>query len=406
LIAVTMLVVLVNFIVDPYDVFGTPRITAISILKPSPRDHTMLSKTYQVARAHPVTVVAGSSVAYLGIDSFSAAWPSGMAPVYNYGSPGSYTSNSLRTLQEAVFAGGVRNAVVFLDFQNFFIPEPAATFTENDRRFRFTPNGAANPFRPWQMAEDMFLSLATMSALLDSVTTAISQGRPDVLNLAPDGSTSQADFINAARADGMNALFAEKNAFEAEKAARLARTTAGSQGPVPNLDVIAGLIEFARSHGVRLTLVIAPHHMDTSELYWRTGLWTRVEQFKTEVTTLVARDDSDVTLWDFLDYSAFSTETIPVAGDRRTPTHWFWEANHFKKQLGDIMLQRMFDGSAAAFGVALTPENVADRNAEVRAQRRAVVCDRSEPLPLPGVAKPLDDKCGLDGLVLQQHGPT
>ena len=100
--------------------------------------------------------------------------------MYNYGIPGGYaTSTSLRTLEEAVSAGGVKNAVVFLDFQNFFVPEnPASSLTEEERRFRFTPDGAPNPYRRRQVAEDMFLSLATMSALIDSITTVAGQRNP------------------------------------------------------------------------------------------------------------------------------------------------------------------------------------------------------------------------------------
>ena len=42
---------------------------------------------------------------------------------------------SAETLQEALINGGVKNAIVALDFQNFFVPEgPVATMNEDDRR--------------------------------------------------------------------------------------------------------------------------------------------------------------------------------------------------------------------------------------------------------------------------------
>ena len=224
--------------------------------------------------------------------------------------------------------------------------------------------------------------------------------------MAPDGSSTEADFINAAQADGMHDLFAQKNAFEAERAARLARGMAGWSGPLPNLGIVADMIRFTRAHGVKLTLAIAPHHTDASELYWRDGLWPRVEQLKTELAALVASQGQGVILWDFMDYSSFSTESVPPAGDRRTPTRWFWEPTHFKKRLGEIMIQRMFGSGAPAFGVAITPGNVAARNMEIRAQRQAVVCGGNDASLLTGIAKPLDDGCGHDGLTLRQHEPT
>jgi hypothetical protein len=399
LAGLTLLVGAVNLCVDPYLVFGMPRIAGLSSVKPATKDHAMLAKTFQVARFRPNTVVIGSSPVHIGIDAADPAWPKSMGRVYNYGIPGIYeTSIGLRTLQEAVATGGVRNAVVFLDFQNFFSPEnPDPSLREAERRFRFLPDGRPNPDRSGQRTYDRFLSLETMGALIDSLTTVALQGRHNVLNLAPDGSGSEADFIDAARGDGMHELFAQKDAFEAERARKLVPIMANWFGTLPDMDQVAAIIAFARTHDIRLTLAIAPHHADALDLYWRDGLWPRVEQLKIELTDLVAAQGGAVTLWDFLDYSPFNTEPVPAAGDRRTPTRWFWEPTHFKKQLGAVMIRRMFGQDAPAFGVMLTRDNVVARNADIRTHRHALVCNPERqgptaPVPLPG------DRC--------DHAPT
>jgi hypothetical protein len=396
----------INLLVDPYEVFGTPRIAGISLFKPITRNHALLAKTFQVARAHPVTVLIGSSPVHIGIDASAPAWPTTMRPVYNYGIPGAYeTSTSLLTLQEAVATDGVKNAVVFLDFQNFFSPEnPDPALLEDDRRFRFTPGGAPNPDSRPKRANDRFLSLGTMGALIDSLTTVALQGRPHVLNLAPDGSGTEADFIDAARDDGVYDLFAQKDAFEAKRAKEVARVMAGWVGTLPDMDAVAAIVAFARAHDVKLTLVIAPHHVDALELYWRAGLWPRVEQLKAELTTLVAAQGQDgaVALWDFLDYSSFNTEPVPEAGDRRTPTSWFWEPTHFKKQLGEVMIQRMFGSNAPLFGTELTPNNLAEHNARVRDGRRALVCEHRG-VVLTALEASAEDGCAR---TKQPHGPT
>lgn len=397
LIGLALAVVALNLLADPYDVFGTPRIAGISMLKPGPKNHALLAKTYQVARAHPVTVLIGSSSTHIGIDASAPEWPDAMRPVYNYGIPGGYaTSMSLRTLQEAVADGGVKNAVVFLDFQNFFVPEQTGPgLSEDDRRYRLTPSGATNPDRPLQVANDMFLSVATMGALIDSLKTIAGQRDSNLLNLSPDGSSTESDFINAARADGMYDLFAQKDAFEVERVARLKEVMAGWRGPLPNLDVVAAIIDFAKAHRVKLTLVITPHHGDALEIYWRNGLWTRVEQLKAELAGLVAAKGSDVVLWDFMDYSHFNVETVPVAGDRRTPTSWFWEPTHFKKQLGDVMIQRMFGQNAPPFGRILTPETVLPENAQIRQSRMIRICEHQTAALLTALTSPLADGCAF-----------
>lgn len=396
----------VNLLVDPYEVFGTPRIAGVSGFKPAAKNHSMLAKTYQIARAHPTTVLIGSSSTHIGIDAYATQWPAGMRPVYNYGVPGeAATSASLRTLQEAVTAGGVKNALVFVDFQNFLVPETSATeLTEDDRRYRILVDGTENPHRPLQMANDILLSLATMGALVDSVTTVISQDKSNVLNLTPRGSSNEADFIEAARLDGMHDLFAQKAGYEVKRVTRLRQAVAGWDGPLPNLDIIANLIAFAHAHDVRLALAITPRHADALEIYWRFGLWPRVEQFKAQLAAMAAA--GDVTLWDFMDYSTFTTEGVPASGDRRRPTSWFWESTHYKKQLGEVMIERMFGANAPRFGAKLTPDTVAGRNAEVRTQRQSVVCDGTGERPLSTLARPIPDGCNQIGHVAKQHGPT
>jgi hypothetical protein len=104
-----------------------------------------------------------------------------------------------------------------------------------------------------------------------------------------------------------------------------------------------------------------------------------------------------------MDYSPFSTEPVPAAGDRRTTTRWFWETSHFKKQLGEIMIQTMFGQGAPEFGARLTPETVTARNAEVRSQRQARVCDTKNAPLLTSLATPIPDGC-TDAPT--PHGPT
>ncbi len=402
LAVLALLVVALNLLVDPYDVFGTPRIAHLSLLKPGPKNHALLAKTYQQARAHPVTVLIGSSSTHIGIDVGAPTWPAAMRPIYNYGVPGQYASASLRNLQQAISGGGIEYAVVFLDFQNFLAPDPpAASMTADQRRYRTLPDDSPNPYRALQVADDMFLSLATVGALTDSLRTIIGQSNSGLLNIAPDGSSTESDFVDAARADGMHALFAQKDEFEQLRAGQLRHVMAGWKGQLPDIDQVAAMAELAQAHNVKLTFALVPHHIDALEIYWRIGLWPRVEQLKVELAALAATHN--VVLWDFMDYSAFNTEPVPDAGDRRTATKWFWEPSHFKKPLGAIMIGNMFGQDVPAFGARLTPETVAARNAEVRAQRQERVCLDTGGGLLTSLAAPMPDGCALASAA---HGRT
>jgi hypothetical protein len=388
------IVAALNLAVDPYDVFGTPRIPGISTLKPGSKNHAQMTKPYQLARIHPATVVIGPSSVHIGIDAAAPQWPAAMRPVYNYAIPGAYaTKVSLDTLREAIAAGGVQNAVVFLDFPNYFDTEkPVPTEREDERRYRLRRDGSPNPDRRMQQIQDMFLSLATTGALQDSLRTIAGQRNPMLLSLAANGSSNEADFIREARTGGMHDLFAQKDAFEAKRAREVRPIMAQWQGPLPNLDVVAAMLDLARANHVTLTLVLSPHHADAMELYWRNGLWPRVEQLKSELAAMAAQGGA--ILWDFIDYSAFNTDAVPAAGDTRTPTSWFWEPTHFKKQLGEVMIERMFGDDGPMFGTPLTPRNVAARNAEVRKERQEAICHRRAPKMLTALDETIPDLCG------------
>jgi hypothetical protein len=49
---------------------------------------------------------------------------------------------------------------------------------------------------------------------------------------------------------------------------------------------------------------------------------------------------------------------------------WYWEAGHFKSELGDRMLDRIFGkpGGIPGFGILLEPKNVEERIATLRIQ--------------------------------------
>jgi hypothetical protein len=200
----------------------------------------------------------------------------------------------------------------------------------------------------------------------------------------------------------MHDIFAQKDDFERVRAEQLKQSMAGWKGGLPNIDKVAAIAEFAHAHDVELTFALVPHHIDALEIYWRIGLWPRVEQLKAELADLAAKQH--VPLWDFMDYSAFNTERVPDPGDRRTATKWFWEPSHFKKPLGAIMIGNMFgQGGGPAFGARLTPETVAARNAEVRAQRQQRVCIDTGAKLLTSLATPMPDGCAVASA---SRGPT
>ena len=376
LVAMLAIVAGFNAVINPYELFAWRRIPGINDYKPVTKNHVALAKAYQIERARPVTVVLGTSRAYIAIDAASPVWPEADRPVYNYGTPKSSMSDVLfRELRQAWGTGRLRHAVAILDVPTFLEPDPPLTRGPNERRLFFLDDGGPNPDRNSQRLNDAFLSVLTLGALVDSVSTVLArEGGDTVLDLRPDGTANAADFIDVARAEGINALFTQKDQWDLSRIAEFRSILADWHGPMPNLDMLRDMIRFCLQHDVRLTLILGSSHADQLEIYRQAGLWPYVEQLKVDLARLVAEAHSDtITAWDFVEYAPYTTETVPPPGDRVTRTRWFWEPVHFTRALGEIMLQRVFHGTPADFGAPLTAATVDARNQQVRDQQRAFV---------------------------------
>ena len=71
-----------------------------------------------------------------------------------------------------------------------------------------------------------------------------------------------------------------------------------------------------------------------------------------------AGDNRRCALWDFSGYHAHARESVPELGDKSSIVASYWEAGHFKHELGDRMLAQIFDHPDDGFGVCLTAANV------------------------------------------------
>ena len=140
------------------------------------------------------------------------------------------------------------------------------------------------------------------------------------------------------------------------------------------------LIERFARRGVSVKVFISPMHAWQLEALQLLGLARTFERWKRDVVTAVEGVNGGVLaprvpveIWDFADYNSITTEAIPPAG-AGDPTRWFWESSHYKREVGELVLQRMLGGENAArlvpagFGIALESNTL---DAHLRAVRRA-----------------------------------
>jgi len=379
----------VNYWVDPYGIYRSPPTEGTRGNKPTAASKGPLVKAYQIERAQARTLVLGNSRAEIGFDPEDSAWPAEAQPVYNAALPGTWTDVSLLYLQNALVATRPSTVILGVDFPDFLVApderpalKKASSNSELEARLRVDADGNPNPDRPRQRLRDTAATVFSLDAIIDSVRTVAARNNPYSENLTARGFNPMRDYVLIARNDGYRSMFLQKD--QANIKAYLKRPRAiyrlNSATSTP-LEHLQHIIAVCREHNIQLKLVIYPYHARLLEIISATGHWSAFEQWKGALARIVDEDAAAhagatlVTLWDFSGYNTFTTEPVPAPHDLRTQTNWFWEAGHFKSELGNVVLKTMFrvahraPAEGAEIGAVLSPENLAARIANTRRER-------------------------------------
>lgn len=129
------------------------------------------------------------------------------------------------------------------------------------------------------------------------------------------------------------------------------------------LELFRAMLQRCQSEGTEVVVFIPPVHALQLETIRLAKLWPAFEQWKRDLTALVATENSTTALWDFSGYSGARAEIVPESDDKSTRMKWYIDSSHFTPELGRILLARVFLAAPTQippddFGVRLTPDNV------------------------------------------------
>ena len=362
-VALLVAVVAVNVVVDPYGLFRIVDVPGLNRIKSQAGERAALFKRTGVERMRPASLVLGNSRAEIGFDPESPAWPESARPVFNLALPGAGIAAVADELAEALRSTSPRLVVVGLDFLDFRV-DPSS-----DESFTAQPANADST----RGLRDRAAALLTLNALADSLTTIRAQHEPYAASLTDAGFNPKRDYIGVSRREGYFAMFRQRDQENARAYVSGPKSVFQTgKRPAPAFDAVDNIIARARERGIALRLVLYPYHVHTLMLFQLTGLWPAYEDWKRELVGRVdaARGTMDVELWDFTGFSRYTDEQVPRPGDTRTELQWYWEAGHFKKSLGDLLLANMFDkrNTHEQWGRQLTGRNLDEL---LRQQREA-----------------------------------
>jgi hypothetical protein len=347
--------------VDPWFVFGTPRLAGFNAVKPRAVAHSTLAKTYQLARVCGRTLLLGNSRVEVGLDPESPAWPESLRPVFNAGAAGAGPAFALATLERALAACPPRLVVAEVDFPDFLTapeaPRPGAPAPPRD--------GLVTRLGDWARAA------LSLDALSDSFATLLAQHAPASPTLTPLGFNPLREYAREVAAHGYAPLFAEKLADYAMQLRSAPEPVLDAAHSAP-LRILAALIRRAEARGAALVLFVPPYHASYLDLLRRSGRWETFLAWKRSLAALVpdagaapldpAALAGQIRLIDFSADHPTLHEPVPPRGDTTTPMRFYWESGHFKPALGEAIIARLF--RPGDFGTAIAHPAIAESRRE------------------------------------------
>ena len=359
-----------NVFIDPLGVFAAPRISGINSLKPYLDHHQDLARWMAAKRLCPSAAIFGNSRAQIGFDPEHPAFHNAGLEAFNHAIPGSSVNLAFNQLNWLIEAGCTPKVAIlgieFFDFLGATSPATplSASNTEPAPRFdgRF-------------FAETVF----SVSGIRDSVNTISLQRAEHPATISPRGFNPLLNYIREVEQSGHHQLFRQRAEENLKSWKRKVPRVQLETGMSPDYASLEGFLSLASKSGIKVYVVTYPYHAEIRMLMERIGLGDVFSEWKKSLlleTQKFSHQGAEIQVWDFSGISRYSLEVIPAYGDKQTQLEYYWEAGHFKKALGDKMIQQILAGDAG-FGVKLQDAMLNDWLEKDRAQAKSELAQPS-----------------------------
>lgn len=341
-----------NYQVDPYLIhqWNTPHLQR---LLPGRERLSPWGKTYALARFRPQVLFVGNSRTELGLP-VNTIWFGGKR-VFNAGLSGASLGDAAAMARHAATVSKLETVVWGIDAPSFSMEIGNTDFDRElvaqDRHYLL---------RRWMINLRRALSLDMTQ---DSIRVLRGQF----------GSVCLSSLALLGQRDG-RCVRDRIESLGGTAASILPRVRDFSRGGGPTAEAMQELDRATAAlcrAGTRVRLYINPTHAMTSDVLYWAGKWPALEQWQQQLTALVEqrrRQGCDVRLFDFSGFNSVTTESPPQRSGQPEMVH-YWETSHYRENVGQMILTRMFGADDARFGVELTPASLPLHQAEQRAAR-------------------------------------
>ena len=362
LISGLLAVGLLNYLADPFSIFQSQRISGFNEKKVDFVKYLRLTKARLITLRKPDALIIGSSRTGYGLSPNHLGFSE--HNTFNLGLADVSMTEAVQYLQHAHNIKTLKKVVFALDFRLFYKNNQNSTIS----KLRLANNGTTNT-EYWQAwLNDYFSALFSYDSLKASLRM-IRYQKWETNNLLENGMWLRQrigfDHYQAFRRYNINTIkrtdIPPINNLLSKRAAE-------------TLHQYRVFVRYCYQHQIKLYLLFSPSHAWHWETLRDIGAWPAFQYFKQQLTLINEQEAKQFNqrafpFWDFSGYNHYSTEPAPLLPDSHYYSKWFWETIHYHKQLGDLMLDRIFGLNANnandyPFGVHLTNTNLASHEAQ------------------------------------------
>lgn len=332
-------IILFNWLINPYNVYHSVTIEGINANKPLVTTHLRLAKAMAVEWKIPHNLILGSSTAETGLNPEHPNLEKG---TYNLGLGGANIYEVKRYLQHAEAVHPINKVILAVNFFMF------NAYLENREDFNdsLLRTGKKNWVSP--LTKILFSTLLTYDAIRDSLQTIRQQNKPNAfLSNGQLVLNYREEQVNNLKGYRNNFLYTESFSKEAYFPKPL-QTYAffRSDKKINTFETLQEIIQICEKNNTDLTIVIAPVHVRLLETYKLLGLWPEYEQWQLNMAKIIDDHNNNYPkkpyqLWSFNKVNSITTEKLPEKDDSSSAMKWFWDPEHFKNELGNLILSEI-----------------------------------------------------------------
>lgn len=356
-----------NYLIDPYNIWDSPKINGVNTAKSEWALHERIYKTVGLAQHQADTVILGTSRSDIGLDP---SHPAIDQKAINLAISAQSYRETLLLFNLTNDLKSVKNIIIGLDLfpylPSYF--DPIDFTIENyssNRKWMLVLNGST--------LRDSLLTLTKRKVLIGDTWS-----KNGWRLWSDEQRTNAAGYEHVRNNNGNRQLMSiSERGYLTGYYSQNPRVVYQDKTPIENIRAI-----FARAHRdhIALKLLISPSHARQWETLAAAGLWDKWEEWKRRLVNMNEEEAQRTgqlpfPLWDFSGYHSISTETVPALGDTTTMMRWYFDSSHYTPAAGDLVLDRIFNYHAPDrtvpddFGVLLTSQNIDTHLARIRTDR-------------------------------------